>query len=164
VFAEEVGGPGGGIGAHGDAEEGLHFAGGGKGDEHAAGMGIAAGKGVGNAARTDDGFTRPERLAYAAYLKGNLAFEDVEVLFLVEVVVERRTAVNEVLVLDDEEAAVGFSGQGLEEHGAEAARVMFAEPVDSRTHDVNLPGRLKGSLGKSEVGKACGGQDCGRGF
>ena len=129
VVAEEVGVPGGRVGSHGDAEEGLHLAGGSEGDEHAAGIGVASAKGVGDAAGTDDGFAGHELFTDITDLEGDFAFEDVEVLLLAEMNVQGWAAVNEVVVLDDEEAAVGFRGQGLEEHGAEAARTVFSEAV-----------------------------------
>jgi hypothetical protein len=166
VVAEDFSSPGGGIGRGRYTEEGLHLAGWSEGDEHAAGIGVAAGKGVWNAAGADDRFAGQEFLAHVAHLKFNFALEDVEVLLLIEVIVEGRAAVDEVFVLDYEEAAVGFGWQGLEKHGAKAAGAMVAEPVEACANDVDLFGRLRvlgvwGGLGEREISKGGGGEDTG---
>ena len=148
MLAEELRGPSGWIGCGRDTEEWLHFAGGGEGDEHAAGLGVAAGKGVRNTAGTDNRFAGDELFADVSDLKYNLALEDVEILFLSDVVVEGRAAFDQVLVLDNEEAAVGFLGQDLEEDGAKAARAMLAEAVVAGGDNVHIIWRCRGGLGE----------------
>jgi hypothetical protein len=74
--------------------------------------------------------------------------------------------VYEVVVFDDKQAAVGFSGQGFEEHGAEAPGAMFAEAVEACANDVDLFGRLRvlggwDGLGEREISKGGGGEDTG---
>jgi hypothetical protein len=63
---------------------------------------------VRNSARSDDRFSRNELSADVTDLEGHLSLKHVEVLLLREVIVEWRAAVNQIPVLDDEEAAVGF--------------------------------------------------------
>jgi len=74
----------------------------------------------------------------------------------VEVHVERRAALDEVEVLNDEEAAVGFAGEDLEEDGAIAAGVFFTEAVFAGGDQVGRSGRWHGELGEGERGEVGG--------
>ena len=74
---------------------------------------------------------------------------------------QRRTAFEQVFVLNDEEATAGVTGCDLEANSAEAQRVMLAKAILIGADHVNLSGGRSGGLGKDEVSHAGGREQCG---
>ena len=82
-----------------------------------------------NAARAEDGVARPQLLPAVTDLENHLAFNHVKPFLLMRVIVKRRSALYEVGMLDDEQAAARFLRHHFEEDGTESPGVRFTKPV-----------------------------------
>jgi hypothetical protein len=100
-----------------------------EGNEHAAGSGANRRKGVRNAARTQDGFSRVQVQPLFAHLEGHFPLHHIEPFLLVEVHVQVRPARHHMLVFHEEERTAGFAAAHLEEKRAETQGMGMAKAV-----------------------------------
>ncbi len=77
-------------------------------------------------------------LAAFTNLKENLALNNVEPFFLLQVEMQGWSALDEVGVFNDEHAIAGFAGQDLEEDGTVSTRVRFSEAVFACGNNVDF--------------------------
>jgi len=85
-----------------------------------------------DAARTKNRFAATKRQVLITNCKGHLSRDQVEVLLLVQVLVQRRSAIHQIHVLDDKQSAARLSRKHLEKDRAVAARMGFAEKISAR--------------------------------
>ena len=128
----------GSVGDGDGAEELFHFAGGRKGDEHAAGFFVDCAESVRDHARAENGFSGMQEFALFADLEEHGALDDVKPLVLMKVEVDWGTALDQVLVLDGEECAARVTSWDFEEDCAEAERVVFSEAVLAGADGMNF--------------------------
>jgi len=128
------------VGYRGRAKELLHLSRRCESNQHSTRLFAYRREGVGDAARTQYGISSAQLNAAIADLKDHLTFDDIKPLFLMEVKVKRWATFGQVGVFNDEQSVVGVAGHYFEKDGTVSARALFAKPVLTGGHKMNLAG------------------------